>query len=502
MKILSTTQIREADAYTIQNEPIAPVDLMERAAKAIAAWFIGKFPKKTKLKIFAGPGSNGGDGLALARLLAGRGMRAEVFIISPESGYSRDASINIGRLKSMNILPSKIKSGEDFPSVDPDDVIVDALFGTGLNRALTGLSASLIDYLNETGVPIIAVDIPSGLFGDDNRSNGGKSIIRAKHTLSFQFPKLAFMFPENEQYTGEWEILPIGLHRDYIESVKTSFHFVDRESIKPFLKIRKRFSHKGNFGHCLLISGSHGRMGAAVLAAGSCIRSGAGLVTTHVPAKGCDILQAAVPEVMVSIDDSDTYFSGAPSLDPFDAVAVGPAIGTRPQSQKALYDLLQSVTRPIILDADALNILSLNKEWLRMIPRDSILTPHPGEFDRLAGQQINSHDRLLSQIEMAAEYKLYIVLKGGNTSVATPQGTCYFNGSGNPGMATAGSGDVLTGIILSFLGQGYRPLEAALAGVFIHGMAGDLASVKNSQEAMIASDIIRNLGKAFNLLKI
>jgi ADP-dependent NAD(P)H-hydrate dehydratase / NAD(P)H-hydrate epimerase len=500
MKILSTSQIKEADAFTIKNEPISSVDLMERAAKTLAAWIEGKFAVTTQIWIFAGPGNNGGDGLALARLLSEKGYKTGTFIISPEGGYSRDATINIGRLRAMNISLKSISSVKDFPEIGPSDLIVDALFGSGLNKVLKGVVAKLVDYLNEQKSPVLAVDIPSGLFGDDNKVTAGDSIIRAKYTLTFQFPQLAFMFAENEEYVGKWEILPIGLHKQFINSVKTDYHYIDSDLVTPLIKSRSKFSHKGQFGHCLLISGSYGRMGAAVLGTESCLRTGAGLVSTHVPARGCEILQVSVPEGMVSIDDSDICFSVAPLLDQYDAVAVGPALGTRQVSQKALHDLLLNINIPLILDADALNIIALNKEWLGHIPKNSILTPHPGEFDRLAGQHKNGHDRLISQIELSKKHKIYIVLKGAYTSVTTPEGLCYFNSSGNPGMATAGSGDVLTGILLSLLGQGFKPVDAAIAGVYIHGLAGDIASSKVSQESMKAGDISDNLGEAFKLL--
>ncbi len=501
MKILSTSQIREADEYTIRNEPIKSVDLMERAAKALTTWFVDNFPKEISLKIFAGTGNNGGDGLALCRLMTEKGFRPEIYLLKLQSDYSPDTCINLERLRTLNIQPEIISASNDFPVIDSSDIIVDALFGTGLNRPLSGLPSHLIEHLNESNAKIVAVDIPSGLFGDDNRNNSGGSIIKAKNTLSFQFPKLAFLLSENNNYVGNWEILPIGLHKEFIAEINPSCHFVDRDLVKSIIKPRSKFSHKGNFGHCLLISGSYGRMGAAVLAATACLRSGAGLLTVHVPAKGCEILQSSIPEAMTSIDDSDIFFSRHPSLEQFDAIAAGPAIGTLPQSQKALYDLLKSISVPLVMDADALNIIALNKEWLRLVPENSILTPHPGEFDRLTEQHKNSHDRLISQIELAKKYKINIVLKGAHTSVATPEGLCFFNSSGNPGMATAGSGDVLTGILLSLLGQGYKPVDAAVAGVYLHGLAGDLACSAHSPEAMIAGDISSNMGKAFEQLK-
>jgi ADP-dependent NAD(P)H-hydrate dehydratase / NAD(P)H-hydrate epimerase len=501
MKILTAKQIKEADKFTIINEPVSSVDLMERAAQAVTSRLLEKVTEKIKIRIFAGTGNNGGDGLAIGRLLIENGVLTDIFLLDPESGYSPDTSINLERLKRMNVVPVIIKSESDFPAIHPSEMVIDALFGTGLSRPVTGLAARLIDHLNASAAEIVAIDIPSGLFCDDNRNNTGGSIIRAKCTLSFEFPKLSFMLPENEIYTGEWEIIQIGLHKEFIDGVKTNNFLVTSELAGPLIKKRKRFAHKGNFGHCLLISGSYGKMGAAVLAATSCLRSGAGLLTVHVPAKGCEILQISLPEAMVSIDISGVCFSSPPSLKKYDAIGAGPGLGTFEQTRKGLLDLLKSATQPLVLDADALNIISLDKEWISLIPENSILTPHPREFDRLFGQHNNSHDRLISQVEKAGNHKIVIVLKGAHTSIATPEGTCFFNNSGNPGMATAGSGDILTGIILSLLGQGYLPAEAAVAGVFIHGLAGDMACSGSSPEAMIAGDINHYLGKAFNILK-
>jgi ADP-dependent NAD(P)H-hydrate dehydratase / NAD(P)H-hydrate epimerase len=501
MKILSASQIREADAYTIRNEPISSVDLMERAARALSDWLTNKYSNKSRIRIFCGPGNNGGDGLALCRLLIGRGYKPDIYLLKTGSGYSHDTSINLERLRAINTEPVILTSEEDIPGIDPDDIVVDALFGTGLDRPVHGLPARLIEIINNSGAGIVAIDIPSGLFGDDNRQNNGNQIIKASYTLSFQFPKLAFMFAENHIYTGSWEILPIGLHEGFTGKVNTQWNLTDPELIKSIYRPRDKFSHKGHFGHCLLISGSYGRMGAAVLAARSCLRSGTGLLTVHVPAKGCEILQVAIPEAMVSIDPSSTCFSELPPPGPYNAIAAGPALGTLPESQKAFYRLLKANNKPLILDADAINIIALNKGWLDMVPEESVITPHPGEFDRLAGQHSNSHDRLINQIEMAKQYKINIVLKGAHTSVALSNGSCFFNSTGNPGMATAGSGDVLTGIILSLLGQGYRPADSAIAGVYLHGLAGDFASEERSAESVIAGDITQNLGKAFKLLK-
>ena len=501
MQILNTSQIRAADEYTINNEPVSSVDLMERAAKAIAEWFINNFSKCDKLKIIAGPGNNGGDGLALGRLLIENGFDPEIYLMKSDPGYSPDTAVNLERLKALNKGPFIIASEEDFPGISPGDILADALFGTGLSRPVKGLPAQLIDRMNDSGAHIVAVDIPSGIFGDDNRNNSGGSIIRAQNTLTFQFPKLSFMFAENEKYVGRWEVLDIGLLKEFTDSLAVQLHYTDSGIVRQMLKSRGLFSHKGTFGHCLVISGSYGKMGAAVLAATSCLRSGAGLVTVHVPVRGCEIVQTCIPEAMISLDESKTCFSKVPSLENYSAIAAGPATGTEKESQKAIHNLLVSAKKPLVLDADAINIISENKKWIDLIPQYSVLTPHPGEFDRLAGKHGNSHDRLITQIEMAQRHKIIIVLKGGCTSIALPDGSCYFNGSGNPGMATAGSGDVLTGIVLSLLGQGYVPAEAAITGVYLHGVAGDIASSSFSQEAMIAGDIISNLGNAFKQLK-
>ncbi len=501
MKILTTEQIRQADQFTIENEPVSSVNLMERAARAIAGWFSVKVPVEARIMIFAGPGNNGGDGLALGRLLKDEGYSPEIFLMTSSTGYSPDTSINLERLKAMDLDPVIIVTENDLPPVPASCYVVDALFGTGLSRPLKGFPTKIIDHLNASGATIISVDMPSGLFGDDNRDNKGSSIIRASRTLSFQVPKLAFMFAENEEFTGQWEVLPIGLHEEFLNRVETSMYYAETTLVRKMIKTRKEFSHKGDNGHCLLISGSQGKMGAAVLAAGSCLRTGTGLLTVHVPSSGCCIIQTSVPEAMLSTDDSASRFTSLPSLERFDAIGAGPAIGTSVKTSRALHELITKAEAPLVLDADAINIIAHNNEWLKLVPENSVITPHPGEFDRLAGQHKTGHDRLLSQVELATKHKITIVLKGAYTSTVTPAGEIYFNGSGNPGMATAGSGDVLTGIILSLLGQGYTPGHAAVAGVHLHGLAGDYARSLYSEEAMIARDISKGLGYAFKKLK-
>ena len=339
--------------------------------------------------------------------------------------------------------------------------------------------------------------MPSGLFGEDNSDNDPEKILRADYTLTFQFPKLSFFFPENEAFTGEWIVLDIGLHPDIIASTPTPYYYLSREDVAERIRPRRKFSHKGTYGHAMLISGSCGRMGAAVLASRGCLRSGVGLLTVHVPRLGNDILQTAVPEAMLESDQSDILFSEVPDLSPYSAVGAGPALGTRSNSQKALHTLITTAKIPLVLDADALNMLSLHPEWYDELPEDTVLTPHPKEFERLAGPAENGYQRVHKALEFAVKYKVIVVLKGAHTAITTPAGEVWFNMTGNPGMATAGSGDVLTGIILGLLAQRYEPAAAAMIGVYIHGLAGDLAREERGEEALIASDIIENLGGAF-----
>ena len=347
------------------------------------------------------------------------------------------------------------------------------------------------------GNTVVSIDIPSGLMGEDNTGNIPENIIQANFTLTFQFPKLSFFFAENGKYIGVWEVLPIRLHPDGIALTQTDFLFIEKEEIQQIIQKRSRFGHKGSFGHALLIAGSFGKMGAAVLASKACLRAGAGLLTTHIPHFGYSIIQTAVPEAMASVDQHDSIFTEFPDLSQFSAVGVGPGINQKTNTKRALKELIEKSKLPLVIDADALNILAENKTWLEKLPENSILTPHPGEFKRLAGESANAYENIQKQIEFSKKYKVIVVLKGAFTSVSTPDGRLFFNSSGNPGMATAGSGDVLTGIILGLLAQGNSPENAALAGVYLHGLAGDLAAQKNSEYSLVAGDIVKFLGKAF-----
>ena len=502
MKIFQTAQIREIDSYTISNEPITSVNLMERAAQSVTNWVIKNCDILNEILVFAGSGNNGGDALAVARQLNDSGYYVTVFMLLNSNSLSSDCQINLDRIQSLkNSKLTDIKSVKDIPIINKENIIIDGLFGSGLSRPLDGLALNVVKHINASGAKIISIDIPSGLFCEDNSNNNQESIVKANITLTLQFPKLSFFFPENQDFIGEWFVLPIGLHQEIINSTETPFYFLTNQFIKSNLKQRKKFSHKGTYGHALLIAGSYGKMGAAILASKSCLRSGCGLVTVHIPKCGYSIMQTALPETMVSIDHSDYIFTDVSDVTNYTSVGVGPGIGTESDTVKGLTTLLNDFRNPMVIDADALNILSENKELIKNIPVNSILTPHPKEFERLVGKWTNDYERLQKQIQFSVNNSVFVVLKGAHTSVTCPDGTCYFNTTGNPGMATAGSGDVLTGIILSLLGQGYESKFAALIGVFLQGTAGDIASEKIGEETLIASDIIENLGYAFLKIK-
>ncbi len=502
MKIFTCSQIREIDEYTIRHEPVASADLMERAASRLYEWFVDRFDRSTPVYVFAGTGNNGGDGLVLARLLSSAGYVVSVYCTGNVTTASPDWKTNRERLARETSVPFfSVEGITDLPVLPSEAVIVDALFGSGLSRPVACMAKEVIRHINSSGCTVVSIDIPSGLFGEENRGNDPDAIVKASITLTFQFPKLSFMFPENEKYTGRWHILPIGLHQGKIESLETSYVFTESSDVRPLIRKRKRFDHKGNFGHALLVGGSFGRMGAVILGARAALKTGAGLLTCRIPGDGNLIMQCSVPEAMTLPDSSSRMISSISTEGPYDAAGIGPGMGTAPETADALYGFLRNWRKPLVLDADALNIIALNRDWLNFLPPLTVLTPHPGEFTRLAGESSDSMDRLEKQKTLSKEFNCIIVLKGANTSVCEPGGKIWFNSTGNPGMATAGSGDTLTGMILSLLAQGYDPASAAIAGVWLHGMAGDIAASRISNESLIASDIIESIGSAFGRIR-
>jgi ADP-dependent NAD(P)H-hydrate dehydratase / NAD(P)H-hydrate epimerase len=502
MKILDSQQIKTCDMATIQNEPITSIDLMERAAGQLNHWMVQHFQLDQHLIFLAGTGNNGGDALALARILFLSGYKnIQVYLlkISPTLSFDCAANYQSFATKAGHLI-YELTEGSPMPEIHSDAVVVDGIFGSGLNRPIEGYWAQLIDYINQSHARVIAIDVPSGLYSWDNRTNYG-AIIKACFTLCLHMPKLPFFFAENEVYVGQWYILPIGLDESFIESSVSDFYFIEKKDIAAKIKYRKCFSHKGTFGHAFLVAGSYQMIGAAVLSARSCLKTGVGLLTVYVPKSGNQIMQTAIPEAMLYIDEDESGFCEPEILEKYNAVGIGPGIGLKQGIRGTLRMLLQTVKVPMVLDADALNILTDTPDLWDILPENTILTPHPGEFDRLTHIHSGGYERMLSQIELSIRYKIIIVLKGAYTSISTPEGKVYFNSTGNPGMATAGSGDVLTGIILSLLAQGYQPLDAAIIGVYLHGLAGDIAKSMVGEESLIASDITDNLGKAFIEIK-
>lgn len=504
MKILSVPQIREADAYTIAHEPVASIDLMERAAQACTDWIRANADPAAQFVIVCGNGNNGGDGLAIARMLREQSTHeVTVFTCKLSPKASPDFTASLERLNDSDgdaVELSDVHELLVFPFDPAKHIIIDALFGSGLNRKAEGLASEIIRTLNNSGCKIIAIDLPSGLFGDDNSGNDYKSVIRASVTLTFQAPKLSFMFAENGLFTGDFRVLDIGLHPGFLEQLKTPYQFVNTALVLGLYDPRPKFAHKGTFGHALLIAGSRGKIGAAVLAASAAVHAGAGLVTAQVPRCGYTILQTAVPSAMTADSREEDWIAGPPPKGHFNAVGAGPGIGTETDTQQALKMLIQDAPAPLVLDADALNILSENKTWLAFLPHDTILTPHPGEFDRLTEKHSSAYARMMTQREFAVRFGVYVVLKGAYTSIACPDGSVYFNSTGNPGMATGGSGDVLTGIITALRAQGYPPADACVLGVWMHGAAADLYCLQRGEESLSAEALVENLGGVFHYL--
>jgi NAD(P)H-hydrate epimerase len=502
MKVLTTAQIRQADQYTIVHEPIGSLDLMERAAHNLSEIILAEHTLQVPLQVFAGFGNNGGDGIAMARILSESGRRVELYVIQSDKGFSPDAQANLNRLDQKLLAAfGYISSESDLPAIHPDSLVVDALFGSGLTREPDGLAAAVIDHINRSGARVISVDIPSGLFGEDNGMNSRTHVVRATATLTIQLPKLSLFFPENYPYVGRWTVVPIGLHQDYIREVITPYYYSTGEDIRPILKERGKTDHKGNFGHAMLVAGSAGKGGAAVLAARACLRTGCGLLTLHVPGSVNPIVQVDVPEAMTDIDSDSDRWTDELHPDLYDAVGMGPGIGTDRRTGEALMAAMSRYGKPMVLDADALNLIAMNPAFLQSIPKNSILTPHPGEYQRLFGKDCDDYSRMERLRQLAREHRLVIVLKGAHTIIAGPDGSVWFNTTGNPGMATGGSGDVLTGMLTSLLAQGYDPFDAARLGVYLHGLAGDIAAGEWGMEALIAGDIVSSIGKSFNRIK-
>lgn len=501
MKILTCQQQKEADAYTIANENILSINLMEKAAARIAEEIVHRWDNTHRIVVFAGSGNNGGDAVAVARLLFLKQYPVEVFLFNIGGVLSDDCMTNVQRLQNCQ-FPNYHEISNSFapPKLTENDIVIDGLFGTGLNRPLDKGFAMVVRHINNSPATVVSIDIPSGLMGENNAVNIRQNIIRANLTLSIQLPKLAFFFAENEEFVGTWKLLDIGISQTFINNTETPYQLTEAEEIKKLIKPRSRFAYKNKFGHGLLIAGSCGMGGAAILAAKACFRSGIGLLTIHTPICNHDILQTTVPEAIVQNDVYEHFFAQPVDLDNYQALAIGPGLGLEEDTALATLEQIAECYIPLVLDADALNIFSSHRNELNRIPKRSILTPHIGELERIIGRCSNSFERITKTKELAAYLQCYIILKGAYTAVVCPDGNCYFNPTGNPGMATAGCGDTLTGILLALLAQGYEQEQACRLAVYIHGLAGDLAKEKNGEIGMTASDVINALPAAWKTL--
>lgn len=496
MKILNTKQLKEADKFTIKNWNMSSLELMERAANQIFEW-INEYLEAApvRIHIFCGTGNNGGDGLAVARLLLKANYDVKVYIVNFSSKRSTDFLANYNRLQELKYRMVILNDENDFPCIEPQDVVIDAIFGQGLNRPATDWVAAIIRSINESNALKISVDIPSGLYMDKIPKNG-EAIIEANTTLTFQLPKLPLLLPETGKYSQSWELLDIGLDEDYLYQAATDYYFITKQEVLPLYRPRKRFTHKNTFGHVLVVGGSYGKIGAAILSSEAALNSGAGLVTAYIPKCGYQIMQTALPEVMVLTSKHDEYISEIEFDVKPTVIAFGPGANTKEVTLNAFTRFLEENECPLVIDADGLNMLALKPELLEKLPPKTILTPHPGELKRLLGEWTDDLDKLEKAKQFSNKYNVILVIKGAYT-ITVYMGKYYINSTGNPGMATAGSGDVLTGIIAGLIAQEYEPLSAAIFGVYLHGRAGDMSAGKNSMPALTATEIIDFIGDAY-----
>lgn len=494
--IYLANQVKSIDEHTVKKKPISSIDLMEVAANEFVKRFLLLF-KAEIVYVFCGPGNNGGDGLAIARLLSQKGILVKVFFIKDVSQSCKDFKENFQRLKNIDIHPIQLSDANLHTSIPSNAFIVDALFGLGINKSITGFYERIIDKLNKLPNKVVSVDVPSGLHPNQFLESPK---IEALTTITFQYAKLAFLLPGNEKFVGDWRVENIGLMDECITECEVVYKFIIASYIKTFFKKRSTFSHKGTYGHCLVISGSYGKIGATLLCVKSVLKSGAGLVTAHIPKCGYQIIQSSIWEAMVNTDILDYIVSETKNTTAFNALAIGPGLGKDVATLQALKGYLKE-EKPTVVDADALNLIAENPH-LKKYLKNKVLTPHPKEFERLFGPSKHSFERLEKLRKAANDLQCTIVLKGAYTAIACYKtNQIYFNATGNTGLATAGSGDVLTGIIGGLLAQGYNGFEAAILGVYVHGLSADIFVENNAAENLLATDVIDNLGKAYQVLK-
>ena len=501
MKIFTNDGLRRIGDRTVEKEGIEMLDLIERAASAVSYELISRWRTSKRFVFFAGPGDNGADALAVARMMYEQGYRPEVYLFNIKSAQLSPCCLaNRDRLLETageDIEFIEVIQNFNPPELDENDVVVDGLFGNGLRTPLKGGYTALVQYINASNAYIVSIDIPSGMFGEWNVGNDRRNIIRADLTLTYQSKRLAFYFAENAECVGECKVLDIEMDSESIARTPTDFYLIEKEDVHEMMKPRNPFSNKYDHGTLLLIAGSYGMMGAAVLAAKGALRAGAGLVTVHAPRCGYQVLQTAVPEALFEPDRNEIVTSAIDLRHTYSVVALGPGLGVNDETIEAVHQFIMNFKRPCLLDADALNCIARRPMLLRSIPPRSIITPHAIEFDRLFGDHNTDEERLKKAIDVSKLYNITIVLKGHYTMTVRPDSKVYVNSSGNAGMATPGSGDVLTGIISALIAQDYPADWSAVLGVYLHGLAGDLAEQEQGTYGMVASDIVNNIGKAF-----
>jgi len=484
-----------ADKATIKKNGITSIKLMERAANLCFQWLQQRVkPNDVKIHIFCGVGNNGGDGLVITRYLMENNYNVTSYIVNFSQKRSKNFLINYEHVKDIGDWPEVISNENEFPDIEENDLVIDALFGHGLSRAPEGFTKKLIQHINQQQVFTLAIDLPSGLYSNKTVEDE-KNVLKANHILTFQYPKLAFFLSENKNFLESWEVIDIGLDNDFVESLHPILNYTTKNDILPIYKFRKKWDHKGSFGHSLLIGGSFGKIGAITLASKSALKIGSGLVTAYVPKCGYQIIQTAIPEVMTEVDSDDVlaYFNFKTKAT---VIGIGSGMGTAEKTAKGFEKFIKENKIPLVIDADAINLLAKDKNLLNFLPVNTVLTPHPKELERLIGNWKNDYDKLSKALEFAKKHDCILVLKDAITAIVTKDAT-YFNSTGNPALATAGSGDVLTGIITGLIAQNYTPLDAAIFGVYMHGLTADLGSLEIGYETFTASSILDYLPNAF-----
>ena len=489
MKIFDTINIREADKITISNQNITSYQLMERAALEVFLWIKKHFPdKETTFHVFCGQGNNGGDGLVVARLLHTDGYPTKVDIVNEAGKPTPDFETALAEFSQLGVEHNQ---SEDYQYEKGKLIYIDALFGIGFNREMPDSVKLVVERINRCDGQVISIDVPSGLYMDKPTDFAVKSDM----LLTFMFPKLAFYLPGNSDYIRHIEIMDIGLDRQFIANLVSDYYLVNKHHALTLYRPVKPHAHKGTQGHALIIGGSYGKIGAVCLSAKAALKSGCGLVTAYIPKCGYNVLQTAFPEAMVLTDGNEHITKIGYELQP-KAVGLGPGIGQHPETQNAIKEFLSRQNVPLVIDADALNILAANKEWLAQLPENTILTPHPKELERLMGGWETDFDKIEKMKAFSKQHNIILVAKDAHTMVVY-KGSIYINSTGNAALATGGTGDTLTGIITGLLAQGYEAANAAIFGVYLHGLTADVAVEETSMQAFTAMDVVNYLGKAY-----